>query len=96
MRQATQNLLMRFMIALRQSLNGLTPNSVEGGPVEILPPHKDWVRSVVYSPNGKWVASAGSDGRITLWNPNLPTDSTFELAGHPGSVVYLLAFDRSG
>ena len=35
-----------------------------GGPVGMNPPHKDWVRAVAFSPNGRWVVSGGSEGVV--------------------------------
>ncbi|MEQ1936242.1 MAG: WD40 repeat domain-containing protein [Fimbriimonadaceae bacterium] len=32
--------------------------------------HTDWVQRVLFSPNGKWIASSSSDGTVRVWNIN--------------------------
>lgn len=55
--------------------------------------HAGEVVAVAFSPNAKFVASGGEDGRIGIWN----TDGTFDrwLEGHDGRVVSL-AFSSDG
>ena len=38
--------------------------------------HTDWVQSMAFNPDGRPLASSGSDGTIPLWR-NLPADHTY-------------------
>ncbi|PAV23013.1 WD40 domain containing protein [Pyrrhoderma noxium] len=48
--------------------------------------HTDWVTSVVFSPDGKHVASCSGDDLIRIWNVNRRKLSVSPLAGHEDSV----------
>ncbi|MCS7168861.1 MAG: WD40 repeat domain-containing protein [Gemmatales bacterium] len=37
--------------------------------------HKDHVRAVAFSPDGKWLATAGKDGRLQIWDWSLRSQS---------------------
>ena len=50
--------------------------------------HQGAVLSVVFSPDGKWIATAGSDRMINLWKP----DGTLLWSRNHGATVYGLAF----
>ena len=63
------------------------------GPQTMLEGHKGRIQSVAFSPDGKWIASASSDGTIGLWQPN-GRNIRF-LRGHNG-VVWDVAFSRDG
>ncbi|MFH7024731.1 MAG: AAA-like domain-containing protein [Heteroscytonema crispum UTEX LB 1556] len=58
-------------------LNIREKNSLEG--------HKSWVFSVVYSPDGKTLASASDDSTIKLWNVATGKEIS-TLSGHKSSV----------
>ena len=56
--------------------------------------HDGPVNSVIFSPDGQTLASAGSDGNIRLWDPELG-QWRGTLTGHTGPVRSL-AFQRDG
>ena len=47
--------------------------------------HKAGVRSLVFSPNGEWIASAGNDQAIRLWKATTG-EPVREILGHEGQV----------
>jgi WD40 repeat protein len=56
--------------------------------------HTDWVRAVALSPDGRQLASGGSEGLVRLWDP---------AAGQPTGIlesrtgwVYAVAFSPDG
>jgi WD40 repeat protein len=68
---------------------------VDRGEVALLldgPP--DWIESVAYSPDGKWLAAGGKDGTVQLWEAATGRESR-TLKGHRG-VVRGLAFSPDG
>ncbi len=68
----------RVTIALQQSLTRVRErNRLEG--------HTDWVRSVVYSPDGKWLVSGSSDRTVKLWNSQGQWQR--DLVGHGDAIL---------
>jgi WD40 repeat protein len=50
--------------------------------------HKNWVRSVAFSPDGSVVASCGDDGLVILWDMSGKELATFQ--GHSDLVLRVL------
>jgi WD40 repeat protein len=53
-------------------------------------PHSGWVQTLVVAPDGAWVASAGADGTVRLWDPHTG-QACHILIGHSGTVNALAA-----
>lgn len=68
-----------------------------GSRQRILPPQPDQVSGVALAHHGRWIATAGDDGRIRVWSAKdidigIPNRATYELIAHRGlvqSVSYL-------
>src|SRR5215469_2841265 len=56
--------------------------------------HDGKVNALAYSPDGKWLASAGADAVIHLWDTQTGK-AGFTLKGHQGAV-HSLAFAQAG
>ena len=50
--------------------------------------HRDILHAAIFAPNGQWIATAGYDGRITLFRPDSETPVQ-TLKGHNGAVFHL-------
>ncbi len=61
----------------------------------ILNDHKDWVKSVAFSPDGRWLASSSISNTIQVWNMNDLSASPCALSGN-GPVVLSVAFSPDG
>lgn len=56
--------------------------------------HNDWVRSVVFSPDGQILASAGADRRVICWDAT--TGEVIHVMSDPRHVVTRLAWSPDG
>ncbi|MDX2042062.1 MAG: protein kinase [Acidobacteriota bacterium] len=77
---------LRFGIRVLDSISGQLRASIIG--------HKDRLRSVTYSPDGKLLATAGGDQLIKIWNAETGQELG-TLAGHQGEI-WKLAFSPDG
>ena len=68
--------------AARELLQGLLGNV--GG--RALEGHRDCVRAVEFSSDGRWLASAADDGTVRLWNPAAPESPPIVLGDHQAPV----------
>ncbi len=64
-----------------------TTYSLDNGSVQRrLPQQPDWVYGVALDPRGRWIATAGADGRVLVWSGNDPNRATYEFIAHRGGV----------
>jgi WD40 repeat protein len=62
---------------------------VTGTPRHILSGHTSKVEELVVAPDGSWLASAGSDWKVTIWDPTTGT-TRHTLTGHTSRVQALV------
>jgi WD40 repeat protein len=65
-----------------------------GLPLRTSQGHTDWVRSVIFNPDGKTLASGGDDQTVRLWEVSSGKLLTI-LQGHIG-IIYSVAFSPDG
>jgi WD40 repeat protein len=61
-----------------------------------LPQQAGFVNNVAISPDGRWITTAGADGRVLVWSlrhGQSPTAPTYELFGHQGEVTQVIYLD---
>ena len=71
-------------------------DEIGGGPFPINPPHKDWVRAVAFSPNGRWVVSGGSEGVVYASSSSSPQANPRDVFEKGRNVVRDIEFDQIG
>ena len=62
---------------------------------QFLQGHTDAVRALAYSPDGRRLASGGSDGTIVIWRPDIGQRMGEAISSQDGKTVYSLAFRDS-
>ena len=74
----------------------LTPLEALGAPVaEILPGHRDAVRALAVSPDGRLVASGSDDGSVRVVDLTAPSPQ-LQVIAETGGMVRAVAFSRDG
>lgn len=58
--------------------------------LRVLKGHSGWVSALAVDPNGAWLASAGEDGTVRVWNP-ATGKQTCQLTAHTGKIDSLVA-----
>jgi WD40 repeat protein len=72
-------------IAIDKQLFGFgLPNP---GRVGALPVQADWVYDSASIRDGRWIVTAGGDGRVLVWSAYHSNRPTYELLGHEGPVL---------
>ncbi|HKB02617.1 MAG TPA: serine/threonine-protein kinase [Gemmataceae bacterium] len=61
-------------------------------PTLVVPAHTGLVGAVAFSPNGQFIASAGLDGRVRLWDYSGPAPKEVAIFPRPGAEFHSLAF----
>jgi WD40 repeat protein len=56
----------------------------------LLPGHADWVNTLAFSPDSRWLATGSADRTAHLWDLNVPASRQASylvvLSGHTGSI----------
>lgn len=73
----------------------LTDNTPVQHPILQFEGHKDWVRCVAFSPNGKYIVSGSDDRTIRLWNVETGEAAFKPFEGHEDEV-HSVAFSPDG
>ena len=79
--------------ALRLSANAIEDNM--GGPAEVYADENNQVLEVATSQDGRWLASANSEGSILLWESPLEPSTFRPLLGHSAAVT-TISFSPKG
>jgi WD40 repeat protein len=61
----------------------------DGSQQHALPQQPDEVSGVALAPHGRWIATAGADGRVRVWSAKdigVPTRATYDFIAHRGGV----------
>jgi WD40 repeat protein len=77
-------------VVIAQGKEVRTYSLIEGSLRGSLPPQADFVTDVATSPDGQWMTTASTDGRVLVWSPGpqqSPTAPTYELLAHRGAVI---------
>ncbi|MEC4817872.1 MAG: AAA family ATPase, partial [Scytonema sp. PMC 1069.18] len=90
---ATSDIQMRTMATLHEAVY-IEPQEYPAIEVNTLEGHSSWVMSVVFSPDGKHIASGSSDNTIKLWDVNSGKELK-TLKGH-SSWVMSVVFSPDG
>ena len=67
-----------------------TPTPAADSVSVVLRDHENQVFSVEYSPDSRWLVSAGADGTLRQWDPAQPEQIPLRLAGHASSIRALV------
>ncbi|MGH3799829.1 MAG: WD40 repeat domain-containing protein, partial [Pseudonocardiaceae bacterium] len=77
-------------VIISQDKEVRTYSLVDGSLRGSLPPQAGFVTDVITSPDGQWITTASTDGRVLVWSSGdrqSPTAPTYELLAHRGEVT---------
>jgi WD40 repeat protein len=78
------------IVIVSQDKSVRTYSLADGSLLSSLPQQANFIKNVASSPDGRWIATGGADGRVLVWfsGPGQsPTGPTYELLGHRGEVA---------